>query len=46
MFFVLQALHDGKTAEDIHNLTKIDLWFLHKLERIVKMEKKLGKLDW
>ena len=29
-----KAFFDGMSVEEIHELTKIDRWFLHKLERI------------
>lgn len=31
-------MHQGRSVEDIHNLTNIDKWFLNKLMHIVKME--------
>ncbi|MBO7581068.1 MAG: carbamoyl-phosphate synthase (glutamine-hydrolyzing) large subunit [Bacteroidaceae bacterium] len=31
---VEKALHSGYTIDQIHNLTKIDRWFLHKLQNI------------
>lgn len=35
IFVVAQALRQGYTVERIHELTKIDRWFLHKLNNIV-----------
>lgn len=31
-------MHQGRSVEDIHQLTNIDKWFLNKLMHIVKME--------
>lgn len=40
IFLVMEALRRGKTLEEIHELTKIDYFFLVKLERIVAYENK------
>lgn len=45
IFVIAQALHEGYTIEKIHALTGIDLWFLQKLERIVKVERDLTACD-
>ncbi len=34
IFYISQALSEGYSIERIHELTKIDLWFLQKLENI------------
>ena len=31
----------GITLEEIHNITKIDLWFLYKLKNLAQMETSL-----
>jgi len=36
IFVLSQALRHGYTVERIHELTKIDRWFLHKLNNIIK----------
>ncbi|KAL5005647.1 hypothetical protein ScPMuIL_016805 [Solemya velum] len=36
---IAKALDSGYTVDDIHSLTKIDPWFLHKLQNIVTVEK-------
>ena len=33
-----QALEEGRGVDYVHNLTKIDNWFLHKLQRIVDIQ--------
>jgi carbamoyl-phosphate synthase large subunit len=38
---VLEALRRGCGLEEIHALSHIDRWFLHKLERIVEIEARL-----
>ena len=41
IFILAQALQSGYTVEQIYNLTKIDRWFLHKLNRIVTTNQQL-----
>ena len=38
-FVVAEAIRRGITLEEIHDITKIDLWFLSKIQNIIKMEK-------
>lgn len=38
-----EALRRGISAEEIHSITKIDLWFLGKISAIVEVEKALEK---
>lgn len=42
-FVVAEALRRGITMEEIHNITKIDMWFLSKINNIVAMEQRLAK---
>lgn len=44
VFAISQALHAGYTIEQIHALTKIDCWFLDKLQSIVRTSKRLGEV--
>lgn len=39
LFAIANAMHSGFSVERIWELTKIDKWFLRKLEHIVHMEK-------
>uniref|UniRef100_A0A8C2KU63 Carbamoyl phosphate synthase arginine-specific large chain n=1 Tax=Cyprinus carpio TaxID=7962 RepID=A0A8C2KU63_CYPCA len=39
------ALHSGVTVDQIHDLTAIDKWFLHKLKHITAMEHLLGQYN-
>ena len=43
IFVISKALRAGYTVDEIHNLTKIDKWFLHKLERIMQTSRELHK---
>ena len=44
VFAISQALHAGYTIEQIHILTKIDCWFLDKLQGIVRTSQRLGEV--
>jgi carbamoyl-phosphate synthase large subunit len=43
VFVVYRALQEGWSVERIHNLTKIDRWFLHKIENVRLCEEELGE---
>lgn len=47
LFLLAEALRRGYTVDEIHGLTRIDLFFLHKFSNIVAMEKTIagGELD-
>ncbi|MBF1316698.1 MAG: carbamoyl-phosphate synthase (glutamine-hydrolyzing) large subunit [Porphyromonadaceae bacterium] len=44
VFAISQALHAGYTIEQIHVLTKIDCWFLDKLQSIVRTSQRLSEV--
>lgn len=39
---ISKAFHAGYSVDEIHKLTQIDRWFLHKLLRIVNLEKDMS----
>jgi carbamoyl-phosphate synthase large subunit len=41
IFAIAEGMRQGMTAKEINNLTKIDFFFLGKIENILRMEKKL-----
>ncbi len=43
IFVVAEALRRGIPLKEIHEITKIDIWFLDKIHNIVKMENRLKK---
>ena len=43
IFVVAEALRRGFSPESIHAVTKIDVWFLDRLLKIINMEKKLER---
>ncbi len=43
IFEVSELLRRGITSFEIHSLTKIDLWFLQKIQNIIDLEKLLSK---
>ena len=45
IFVIAQALKNGMSAEEIFDLTKIDLWFLYKLEHIIHLENSTQKVN-
>ena len=47
MWIVAQALRKGISYSEIHDITMIDLWFIKKVDNIVKLENRLKeeKLD-
>jgi len=44
LLVIAEAIRRGFVLEDINNITKIDMWFLHKIKRIVEMEEQLKTL--
>ena len=42
LWVVAEAIRRGVTLEKIHDITKIDLWFLHKFLNLVNLEKKIA----
>ncbi len=38
VFVISKAMHKGYTVDDIHELTKIDKWFLEKLKHIIDID--------
>lgn len=45
MWRIAEALRRGIAYEQIHEITKIDLWFIDKIARIVEMEEQLQKAE-
>lgn len=43
IFIISKAMHKGYTIDQIHDLTKIDKWFLHKLKHIIDIDETLKK---
>ncbi len=41
VFVISKAMHKGYTIDQIHDLTKIDKWFLYKLKHIIDIDEKL-----
>lgn len=41
MFLIAEALRRGYTVQQLQDLTKVDWWFLHKLEGLIKFEAEL-----
>jgi carbamoyl-phosphate synthase large subunit len=43
LFAVLEAIRQGKTVEELYSITKINTWFLHRFEEMVKLERKISE---
>ena len=43
VFIISKAMHKGYTIDQIHDLTKIDKWFLYKLKHIIDIDEQLQK---
>ncbi|KAJ52815.1 carbamoyl-phosphate synthase large subunit [Clostridium tetanomorphum] len=41
LFAIAEGIRKGLKIEEIHEITKIDKWFLNKIENIINMEKQL-----
>lgn len=41
VFVISKAMHKGYTVDQIHDLTKIDKWFLYKLKHIIDIDEQL-----
>ena len=41
IFVISKAMHAGYTIDQIHELTKIDRWFLYKLKHIIDIDERL-----
>lgn len=42
IWVIAEALRKGISFEEIHEITKIDIWFISKIYNIIKMEKRLS----
>jgi carbamoyl-phosphate synthase large subunit len=45
IFAIAEAFHNGYTVDDIYERTKIDRWFLHKLEGLYKLRCELRECN-
>ena len=45
VFVISQAMQSGYTVDRIHDLTKIDKWFLHKLHNIIETHAGLSRFS-
>ena len=45
VFVISKAMHKGYTVDQIHNLTKIDKWFLEKLQHIIDIDEEMKKCN-
>ena len=45
VFVISKAMHKGYSVDEIHELTKIDRWFLNKLKHIIDIDERLKKCN-
>ena len=45
VFVISKAMHKGYSVDDIHELTKIDKWFLEKLKHIIDIDEAMKKCN-
>ena len=45
VFVISKAMHKGYTVDHIHDLTKIDKWFLEKLQHIIDIDEAMKKCN-
>lgn len=45
VFVIANAFKEGYSVDRIHSLTKIDRWFLYKLQEIISLENKMASYD-
>ena len=45
VFVISRAMHKGYTVDQIHDLTKIDKWFLEKLKQIIDIDEAMKKCN-
>lgn len=44
IWYIAQALRQGISVEEVHDLTSIDPWFLNNIKQIVEMEEKIREV--
>ena len=45
VFVISKAMHKGYSVDDIHELTKIDKWFLEKLKHIIDIDEAMKRCN-
>jgi len=43
LFAIAQAMRAGITVKKIHDMSSIDMWFLHKMQNIITLERELKR---
>ena len=42
LFYIFEALKRGMSVDEIHDISKIDEWFLHKIVKLIDYEKRIS----
>ncbi|MGB5281118.1 MAG: carbamoyl-phosphate synthase large subunit, partial [Arenicellales bacterium] len=45
IWYLAEAIRAGMSLGEIHDLTRIDMWFLHQIEQLILTEKSIRGLD-
>jgi len=45
LFAVMEAFRQGRTVEDLYQTTRINRWFLRRIEDIVQLEKRIAEME-
>ena len=43
LFTIFEALEQGVSVEEIHSITRVDKWFIHKIQNLVRYEASLAQ---
>lgn len=46
LFYIAEAMRRGMTVDEIHEITKVDRFFLHAIARIIRLEDALKENAW
>ncbi|MCK5360646.1 MAG: carbamoyl-phosphate synthase large subunit, partial [Gammaproteobacteria bacterium] len=45
IWYIAEAMRAGMPLDEVHELTRIDMWFLHQIEQLITMEQEIRGLD-
>ena len=45
IWYLAEAIRAGMSLDEIHELTRIDIWFLHQIEQLILIEQQIRGLD-
>jgi len=45
IWYIAEAFRAGMSRDEVHELTRIDMWFLHQIEQLIQMEQVIREQD-